>query len=39
VRTVGTEVYFALAKTSLAQAKPEEVPGDLELRDVMGRLR
>jgi len=33
------EVYSALAKTSLAEAKPEEVAADLELRDVLEGLR
>jgi len=34
-----TEVYSALAKTSLAGAKPEDVAADLELRDVLEGLR
>jgi 3-hydroxyisobutyrate dehydrogenase-like beta-hydroxyacid dehydrogenase len=33
------EVYSALAQTSLAEAKPEDVAGDLELREVLKRLR
>jgi len=33
------EVYSALAKTSLAEAKPEDVAADLELRDVLEGLR
>jgi len=32
------EVYSALAQTSLAQAKPEDVPADLELREVLEGL-
>jgi 3-hydroxyisobutyrate dehydrogenase-like beta-hydroxyacid dehydrogenase len=33
------EVYSTLAQTSLAEAKPEDVPTDLELREVLEGLR
>jgi 3-hydroxyisobutyrate dehydrogenase-like beta-hydroxyacid dehydrogenase len=33
------EVYSALAQTSLAEAKLEDVPADLDLRDVLDGLR
>ena len=33
------EVYSTLARTSLGDAKPEDVTGDLELRDVLKGLR
>lgn len=33
------EVYSAIARTSLAETRPEDVPANPELRDVLGGLR